>query len=36
LEKNQPQVTAKNALGKAINYRACNWNKLVRYTEAGY
>ena len=36
LEKTQPQVTAKNALGKAISYLASNWIKLVRYTEAGY
>jgi transposase len=36
LEKTQPQVTAKNAVGKAISYLASNWNKLVRYTEAGY
>lgn len=36
LEKNQPQVTAQNALGKAISYLSNNWSKLVRYTEAGY
>lgn len=36
LEKTQPQVTAQNALGKAISYLSNNWNKLVRYTEAGY
>ena len=36
LEKTQPQVTAQNALGKAISYLASNWMKLVRYTEAGY
>jgi hypothetical protein len=36
LEKTQPQVTAQNALGKAISYLASNWIKLVRYTEAGY
>ena len=36
LEKTQPQVTAQNALGKAISYLASNWSKLVRYTEAGY
>jgi hypothetical protein len=36
LEKTQPQVTAQNALGKAVGYLASNWNKLVRYTEAGY
>lgn len=36
LEKTQPQVTAQNALGKAMSYLASNWIKLVRYTEAGY
>ncbi|WP_397451929.1 IS66 family transposase [Pseudomonas sp. NA-150] len=36
LEKTQPQVTTQNALGKAVGYLASNWNKLVRYTEAGY
>jgi hypothetical protein len=36
LEKTQPQVTAQNALGKAISFPASNWIKLVRYTEAGY
>ena len=36
LEKTQPQVTVQNALGKAISYLSNNWNKLVRYTEAGY
>lgn len=36
LEKTQPQVTAQNALGKAISYLTSNWNKLVRYTEAGF
>jgi transposase len=36
LEKTQPQVTAQNALGKAISYLASNWIKLVRYTEASY
>jgi len=36
LEKTQPQVTAQNALGKAISYLASNWIKLVRYTEARY
>jgi hypothetical protein len=28
LEKTQPQVTAQNALGKAINHLASNWLKL--------
>jgi transposase len=36
LEKTQPQVTAQNALGKAISSLVSNWIKLVRYTEAGY
>ena len=34
--KTQPQVTAQNALGKAINYLASNWSKLERYVEEGY
>ncbi|SFA70187.1 Transposase IS66 family protein [Pseudomonas sp. NFIX10] len=36
LQKTQPQVTAQNALAKAISYLASNWTKLMRYTEAGY
>ena len=36
LEKTQPQVTAQNALGKAVDYLASNWNKLKRYVEAGH
>lgn len=36
LEKTQPQVTAQNALGKAVGYLASNWNKLKRYVEAGH
>ncbi len=36
IEKKQPQVTAQNALGKAISYLASNWNKLERYVEEGY
>lgn len=36
MEKTQPQVTAQNALGKAIGYLASNWNKLERYVEEGY
>lgn len=36
LEKNQPQVTAQNALGKAMNYLASNWSRLERYVEDGY
>ena len=36
LDRTQPQVTAQNALGKAVNYLASNWRRLVRYTEGGY
>ena len=36
LEKTQPQVTAQNALGKALSYLASNWSRLVRYVEAGF
>jgi len=36
LEKTQPQVTAQNALGKAVNYLASNWSRLQRYVEAGH
>ena len=36
LDKTQPQVTAHNALGKAVNYLASNWRRLVRYTEGGH
>ena len=36
MEKTQPQVTAQNALGKAISYLANNRNKLARYVEEGY
>ncbi len=36
IEKTQPQVTAQNALGKAISYLASNWSKLERYVEGGY
>ncbi|WP_455230384.1 IS66 family transposase [Geopseudomonas aromaticivorans] len=36
LDKTQPQVTAQNALGKALNYLASNWSRLERYIEAGY
>lgn len=36
LGKTQPQVTAQNALGKAVNYLASNWRKLERYVEAGH
>jgi transposase len=34
--KTQPQVTAQNALGKAVNYLASNWSRLERYVEAGH
>ncbi|MCV4096016.1 IS66 family transposase, partial [Pseudomonas aeruginosa] len=36
LDKTQPQVSAQNALGKAVNYLASNWSKLVRYVEGGH
>lgn len=36
LEKTRPQVTAQNALGKAVNYLASNWSRLERYIEAGH
>lgn len=36
MEKTQPQVTAQNALGKAVNYLASNWSKLERYVEEGF
>ena len=36
LEKTQPQVTAQNALGKAVNYLASNWSRLERYVGAGH
>ena len=36
LEKTQPQVTAQNALGKAVNYLVSKWSRLERYIEAGY
>ena len=36
LDKTQPQVTAQNALGKAVNYLASNWSRLERYVEAGH
>ena len=35
MEKTRPQVTAQNALGKAVGYLASNWNKLERYVEQG-
>ncbi|WP_122574657.1 IS66 family transposase, partial [Pseudomonas viridiflava] len=36
IDKTQSQVTAQNALGKAISYLASNWSKLERYVEEGY
>lgn len=33
LDKTQPQVAGQTALGKAVNYLASNWSKLVRYVE---
>ena len=36
MEKTQPQITAQNALGKAVNYLASNWSRLERYVEAGH
>lgn len=35
LDKTQPQVAGQTALGKAVNYLASNWSRLVRYVEAG-
>ena len=36
IEKTLPQVTAQNALDKAISYLASNWSRLERYIEEGY
>jgi hypothetical protein len=36
LDKTQPQVAGQTALGKAVNYLASNWSKLVRYIEGGH
>lgn len=36
LDKTQPQVAGQTALGKAVNYLASNWSKLVRYVEGGH
>ena len=36
IEKTQPQVTARNALGKAMRYLTNNWSKLEWYVEEGY
>ena len=35
LEKTLPHIVGKSALGKALNYLASNWSRLVRYVEAG-
>jgi len=35
MDKTQPQVAGQTALGKAVNYLASNWSKLVRYVEGG-
>lgn len=35
VEKMQPQIMVRNALGKAIGYLASNWSKLERYVEHG-
>lgn len=36
LDKTQPQVAGQTALGKAVNYLASNWSRLVRYVEGGH
>ncbi len=36
LDKTQPQVAGQTALGRAVNYLASNWRKLVRYVEGGH
>jgi len=36
LDKSQPQVAGQTALGKAVNYLASNWSRLVRYVEGGH
>ncbi|WP_165677044.1 IS66 family transposase [Metapseudomonas otitidis] len=36
LDKTQPQVAGKTALGNAVNYLASNWSRLVRYVEGGH
>ena len=36
LEKSLPQVPPKSALGKALHYLHNQWDKLVRYCDAGY
>jgi transposase len=36
LDKTQPHIAGQTALGKAVNYLASNWSRLVRYAEAGH
>ena len=36
LDKTLPQVAGQTALGKAVNYLASNWSRLVRYVEGGH
>ena len=36
LDKTQPHIAGQTALGKAVNYLASNWSRLVRYVEAGH
>ncbi|MDP3979621.1 MAG: IS66 family transposase [Pseudomonas sp.] len=36
LDKTQPHIARKTALGNAVNYLAKNWSRLVRYIEAGH
>ena len=36
LDKTQLQVAGQMALGRAVNYLASNWRKLVRYVEGGH
>lgn len=36
LDKTQPQVAGQTTLGKAVNYLASNWSRLVRCIEGGH
>ncbi|HEX5739352.1 MAG TPA: IS66 family transposase [Hydrogenophaga sp.] len=36
LDKTQPHIASNTALGRAVNYLAKNWSRLVRYIEAGH
>lgn len=36
LDKTHTQITPQSALGKAVNYLASNWSKLIRYIEGGH